>query len=472
MSSTNPFTDGSKQSWEIFRMVYEPLTQPTKDGGVEGELAISWENPSPTTYVFRLRPGVKFSNGRAFDSSDVVTTFEEYKKAGTFWARIPVQSVTAVDPLTVRFELTRAFGAFPAALQTYWMLPGKELRDGTFNLAKDFLGTGPFMVKDHLQDVSWTFVKNPNYWRQGYPKVDQVDVKIIKEDSARLAALKSGTIDFAIFDSNDTQKLLQGAANTKVVIQGTTDFYFIAFNPTWSGSKFVDPRVRKAMVLALNRQRIIDTALGGVGVPTADPPVTFADGCDPAAMNGGKMDVAQAQALLKQAGVENLSFEITVVPGFGAVLAPQMAQVIQQDLAQIGVKVTITTLETGAWIDRTFTKGEFDATLNWATGGPDASLILNVLDPAKTPAFSKWMLNDPQLNQMINEAQAATPGAARTATLRQICQRVLDNGVYIPIATKPTVIAYRTDRVNPVLLQTEPVQQTFRKMDEFTRVAN
>lgn len=473
MSSANVVKDGSKQSWEIYRMVYEPLTQPTKDGGVAGELAQSWDKTSPTSYLFHLRPGAKFSNGRALDSGDVVASFDSYKKDGSYYNLAgPIQAVTAVDPMTVRFDLSRPFGALPAALESFWILPGKELKDGSYNPDKDFLGTGPFMVKDHTLDVSWTFVKNPNYWRQGYPKVDEVDVKIIKDDAARVAALKAGTIDFAIFDSNDTPRLLQDVANTKVVVQGTTDWYYLTLNSLAPTSKFRDKRVRQALELALDRQQIIDTALGGLGKPTGYPSMGFPDGCDPTTVPNGKANLEQAKALLKDAGVENLTFSIVLAPSFGATLGPQMAQVFQQNLSQIGVKATISIVDGGTFVSQ-FRAADFDALLNWSTGGPDASASLS--SPILSPTFQKSATGDQQLWQQLAteaaSAQAAEPGSERTSTLQQICRQIFDDASYMPIATKPTVLAYRTDRVNLVLLPVEGVQQTFRNMDEFTRVA-
>jgi peptide/nickel transport system substrate-binding protein len=473
MGSTNVFKDGSKQSWEIYRLIYEPLTQPTPSGGVAGELATSWDQTSPTSYLFHLRPGVKFSNGRLFDSSDVTTSFQQYKAIGLYYTLAgPVQSVTAVDSMTVRFDLSRPFAALPSALEAFEILPGKELTAGTFSPDKDLMGTGPFIVKSHLQDVSWVFTKNPLYWRQGYPKVDELDVQIIKDDATRLAALKSGTIDFAIFDSNDTPRLLQGTPNAKVVVQGTTDLYYIVFNSVWSGSKFLDPRVRQAMILILNRQQIIDTALSGAGQPTGEPSVAFPDGCNPAGLDFGTQDVTKAQALLKAAGVTNLSFNVSTVTDFGAILAPQIAQVYQQQLSQAGVKITTNNLDSGTWINQVFTTGHFDATINWFTGDADATQIINYWNPAASGFDKGFVADDPQLDSLIATAQGQAPGSARTATLRQICQAILSDANMVPIATKPTVVAYRTDHVNLVLNPVEGVQMTFRNMDEFTRVAH
>jgi ABC-type transport system substrate-binding protein len=212
--------------------------------------------------------------------------------------------------------------------------------------------------------------------------------------------------------------------------------------------------------------------LGGVGQPTGEPSVAFPDGCNPAGLVYGSPDPTKAKQLLKDAGVDNLSFNISTVTDFGAILAPQIAEVFQQQLAQAGIKVTITNQDAGTWINQVFTKGQFDATINWFTGDADATQIINYWNPSAAGFDKGFVADDPQLDSLISTAQGQAPGSARTTTLRQICQAILSDANMVPIATKPTVIAYRTDRVNMVLLPVEGIQMTFRNMDEFTRVAH
>ena len=214
--------------------------------------------------------------------------------------------------------------------------------------------------------------------------------------------------------------------------------YYVVFNSVWPGSKFFDKRVRQAMILLMNRKQIIDTALSGVGQPTGEPSVAFPDGCNPAGLDFGGTDVAKAQALLKEAGVTNLSFNLSTVPGFGAILAPQIAQVYQQQLAQAGVKVNIANLDTGTWLNQVFTTGQFDATINWFTGDADATQIINYWNPTAAGFDKGFLADDPQLDSLIATAQGQAPGPARTATLRQACQAILKDASMVPIATKPT----------------------------------
>ena len=92
----------------------------------------------------------------------------------------------------------------------------KELSEGSFDPTKAMLGSGPFMVKEHLQDESWTLEKNPNYWREGHPKIDRLVIRIMPDDTTRIAGLREGRVDFATFENPDTPRLLKGVPNVDV----------------------------------------------------------------------------------------------------------------------------------------------------------------------------------------------------------------------------------------------------------------
>ena len=174
------------------------------------------------------------------------------------------------------------------------ILPMKELQEGTFNPSKELMGTGPFMVTAHQQNDYWTLGRNPHYWRKGYPKFDEVSVRIITDDGARLAALQSGAIDIANFENPDAPKLLQGAANVKTAIQQTGDLYTLALNPVWDQSPFRDQRLRQAVNLSLNREQIRDVALSAQGTVSGVAAAVFKDGCAPTIAR----DVAKAKELV------------------------------------------------------------------------------------------------------------------------------------------------------------------------------
>ena len=184
-----------------------------EDLNVVPGLAESWEQVDDTTYRFNLRQGVHFSNGREMTADDVVTSFERIidPELGSYILNtIPLQSVTKVDDYTVEIGIASPFGAFLSAITTEAasIIAGQEYLEGTFDPTVSMLGTGPFVLEEHLPDESWTFVRNPYHWREGLPKADRVVVLIIPEDATMLAALRDGRINIARLESYDALDVL------------------------------------------------------------------------------------------------------------------------------------------------------------------------------------------------------------------------------------------------------------------------
>ena len=268
-------------TWQVLFLVYETLIEPKGDLSFEPLLAESWEQPSPTTYIFHLRQNAKFSNGRAVTADDVVKSLMRLRdpELGSFWAQQtgPIAEIVADSARTIRIELDKPYSPLLAALSSVnaSIVPMEELESGSFDISKEMLGSGPFMVAEHLQDESWTLKRNPHYWRAGHPIVDELKILIIPDDAARIAALRDGRVHIANFDSPDAPALLAGAANVETVVQQTTDYYRIDVQALPDkGSPFADQRVRQAMVLGLDRQKISELALAGTA--SVDYPVPSA----------------------------------------------------------------------------------------------------------------------------------------------------------------------------------------------------
>jgi peptide/nickel transport system substrate-binding protein len=467
----NPVRAGDVHAWEIFSLVYEPLTRPKRDLTVGPGLAESWKQTSDTSWRLRLRQGVKFSNGRALTSDDVVETWKAYQK-GTLTSLFPnIDTMKAVDPLTFDIALKAPLPDLPNRLETFWVLPGKDLAAGSFNPDKDLLGTGPFVAGKHVKGVSWTFNPNPHYWRKGLPRAKRLDIRFISDDASRLAAVRTGQVDYAITANPDVRKILAGDPRLKVTVQETTDMYFLKLNPLWDKSKLRDTRVRQAIALAVDRKQIVDSALGGIGRLTAITPMAVPDACDPAGVLGASgRDVAKAKSLLKEAGVSNLSFRLTVAPAFGALRAPQIAQIIQQNLNDIGVRVNVSVMDGGAWIDEII-KGRFDATVNWYTGGGTLSQVLAYMDPNVSAFSAKSNHRDPKNLALIREALTTPEGPEHKQAFADACASLNNLAYFVPLVTKPTVIVSRADRIAPVFAPIEPNQMTFRDLAQFSKAS-
>ncbi len=251
--STDPHLSADGTSWTVFYLIYDQLMSTGDDLKPAPGLAESWEQTSPTSYTFRLRQGARFSNGRPVSTADVVGSLKRLTdpKLGAAWGRQlrAVKDVVAVDERTVRIELSEPLASLLAILSvsTTSILPIKEMEDGTFDPTKGMLGSGPFAVKQHLQDESWTLERNPHYWRAGHPVADRFVIRIMPDDATRIAALREGRVDFASFENPDTPRLLRGVPNVAVQIQNTPNYFRLDVSAIQQSSPFRDERLRRAL---------------------------------------------------------------------------------------------------------------------------------------------------------------------------------------------------------------------------------
>lgn len=439
----DPTTGGVGSSMELFQIVYDPLI--AVDGELEliPGLAQRWESTSATEFIFTLRDGVRFSNGRPLTADDVVATFERYldpRMASSLASFISTETrVAKVDARTVRFTLPNPSSTFLSAMASAYavILPMSEVAAGRIDLSKQMLGTGPFMVKSHKAGSGWVLVRNPHAWQE--PIADELVIRIMPDDNARIAALRDGSIDLTYFDVPDAERLLADVPDTEVKVQDRTDFYALVLNATGRGSPFTDQRVRQAISYAIDRDQIREIALAGTGLPTGAVSAAFGDVAPAPTL---AHDPEKARALLAEAGESDLSFEI-VYPGeaFG-----RIAQVLQQNLSAIGVKVELGSLEEGVWVDRVYTQRppKFDATVSWYAAYVGPAQALNLWNVDISP-FA-FQVRDARTQSLIERAQQAPESEAEEA-LRAASEAIDVQASTIPLVTKNATIAWRTDLI-------------------------
>jgi peptide/nickel transport system substrate-binding protein len=460
-------------SWQLMSLVYETLVTVGPSFEIEPLLAESWETPSPTEYVFHLREDVAFSNGRPMTATDVVGSMERLLAGQTVWAAQigPVESVEAPDDHTVRFTLAAPYTPFLAALANVpaAVLPMTEVEEGSVDLETEMLGTGPFVVARHRQDVAWTFERNPDYWAPGKPALDTVNVQIVPQEAARIAALQDGSAGMAVLGNVDSPSVLEGAGGVGVLTQATTDFYYLMLNTQAPDSKFADERVREASNIAIDREQVAEIALDGLGQPTGVTPAGLPGACDPSALPSATAGAERARELLAEAGAEDLTMTLSI---FSTEPAPAVAQVIQQNLQEIGVTVDIEQLDEATWSGKVYGEvpATFDAALSWFAGYADASMVTRWWNP-ETAAFNVgFMGQNDELAGLVDAAAQAPAGAGRDRALQDVCEGVDADAQMLPLVTRPQIVGYRTDAVSPSLYAEEGYGNALRLLAE-TRAA-
>ncbi len=464
---------GTVASWEMFQRVYETLVTSNGNLEIEPGLASSWEQTSPTTYVFHLRKNAKWSNGRPVDADDVVGSLDRIRdpETASYWAKQlgDIKEVVAVDSSTVRVELERPHTAFLPALAhiTAAIIPIKEMNDGSYDPTKQLLGSGPFRVVEHKQDESWRLERNPYYWRPGQPVIDRLDILIIPDEAARLAALRDGRIDFATFSNPDIPLLASKERNIEVKTQQTTNYFRVDVNAL-GDSPFKDKRVRQAMNLALDRQAIADIAFAGTTVVDYPVPQVFGKAAcrdTPTYAWPREKRLERARALLKEAGLDKVKVGLIATPANA--LFPRIAQIMQQNLAEVGFDVEIQQLPFAEYLSKVFTEGDFDFSISWLAGYTDPSMIISWWNPEFAVWNRTFMESVPALNEALAKVKQMPAGPERDAQLIDICRMIDDGANLLALVSKVDYVAYRADRVKLTIDPKSGSSDTYQHLGTF-----
>jgi peptide/nickel transport system substrate-binding protein len=342
--------------------VLEGLTKINVDGSVSPLLAEAWTmDPDGKSYTFRLKRGVRFHDGEAFDAGDVKFSFERAKDdKSTNKAKKAVfdniRRIDTPDPHTVILLLDNADPNFLFRMgeNTAVILDPKSAAA----TATKPVGTGPFTFDEWRKGVSVTLKKWPGFREAKAVRLERATFRFINDPAARVAALLAGDIDAVPrLDAPQSVKQLQGDPRLTVAIGSTAGKGILAINNR--RKPFDDVRVRRAIAHAIDRKAFIDGVLEGLGKPIGSHfAPTDAGYVDLTSMT--PFDPDKARALLKEAGVATpLNVTLTLPP-------PQYArkggEVVAAQLAKIGVVAKIENVEWAQWLGGAF-KGNFDLTI-------------------------------------------------------------------------------------------------------------
>jgi peptide/nickel transport system substrate-binding protein len=476
--SFNPQRSGDGTSWDLFYLVYEQLLTTDDEGHLAPSLAERWEQLSPLSYRFHLRPGAGFSNGRPVVADDVVGSLKRMidpKTIGPWGKQLgDITAIVAEDDRTVRVDFGMPNPAFLAlmAISPFSIVPIKEIEDGSFDITKGLLGSGPFMVTEHLQDQSWTLARNPHYGRGDRPALDGFVIRVMPNEAARIAALRSGQIDVATFDSADTPALLRGIKGVKLTKQATPNYYRLDVNAVQDSSPMKDLRVRQAMHYALDREAIARIVFGGESHPETPIPLALANGAcgtDPFYTLPRAERLARARALLKEAGKEGV--EVGVIGAAALSTYSLIAQTVQSSLNEAGFKAHVEKIQTAEWYQRVFVKEpKFDIAVSWYAGFGDPAIVLHWWTPDGMKGWADgYTVPDDRLTAAIGQIRTLDNGPARTAALGEACRLIDEDSNVIALVDKPDYVAYRDDLVDVRFAPREANFRMFKYADSFAR---
>jgi peptide/nickel transport system substrate-binding protein len=441
----DPHTTTSSFAFTVLENVYDTLVQPGDDLTPEPALAASWETSDDLlTWTFTLREGVTFHDGSPLTAGDVVASFERIAEEGANAFRLgAVDAFEAPDDLTVVMELNRPapnlldqIGAFKGMA----IAPAAAIEAGT--LGDEPIGTGPFSFVSFTPGDNVELAANPDYWGEG-PFLDGVEFRVIPDESVKLTNLETGEVDW--IDSVPPQQLDQLAEDDAIVLGRVAgnDYWYMALNN--AREPFDDPNVRRAIGFALDIDTITEAAKFDAATPneTAIPETSFWY-LDYAPYG---QDVDEAQRLLDEAGVSELTIDLMVTNEFPETVTS--AQVIASQLAEVGIDVEIRTEDFSTWLADQG-EGEFDAfALGW----------LGNIDPDdfyyaqhhSTGGFNFQGFADDEVDELLDAARVETDQDTRKDLYDQAATRIVDLASYIYFynpeileAWSPEVTGYET----------------------------
>lgn len=475
----------------VQEQIYDRLIE-FKPGTPELEpgLATEW-TPSEQgkTWTFKLRSGVKFHDGTDFDAEAVRFNVDRwwnpdnefgYRDAGktyTIWQNLfggfkgtpesVVQDVVVEGKDTVRFVLKQPFAIFPSVIASSYFgiaSPTAIKKAGASYGTPSSLavGTGPFTFKEWRTGDRIILTKNPNYWRQGLPKSEQLIFRFITAPAARLAQLRAGTIDMTVDLSADQLPEIQRDQNLEAVFRPSFNVGYLALNPSYEPFKKVE--VRQAIALALNRQEIVKAFWGEMGesTPHFTPPLQREFQAEK--VTAYPFNPQVAKQVIAEAGYPNgFNLDLWYMPVSRPYFPTpkQTAEAFAADLSAIGINVNLQTKDWAAYLsDRNKSPGYQAFMLGWMGdyGDPD-SFYYPHFGPGATADLGNW--KNEQVFQLLEQGRATQDKAERIKIYQQIDEILFEETVRLPIVHSKALLAKRR-RVSgwiPSPLGSEPLTE-------------
>src|SRR5215471_10247460 len=445
VGAINPHAIGPQPLQTIFS-IWDRLVAYDTSGKPQPMLAESWEFSSDQTQLkFNLRHGVQFHSGRELTSEDVKWNLLRVRNPAVNATQFNKQSqwfttIDTSDKYTVVLTLDRPR---PSILDFFELfnIGDQATLDAPTGTDQQWIGTGPFKLAEYRIGDHINFARNPNYWRSGQPYLDEFDGTIMRDGAAASVQLEAGALDL-VFDppAQDVTRWTSDSrfgvyVNDKSGITGIMNMNTTV--PPTNNKLF-----RQAIHYAIDRDRYVNTVLRKRGEARSLPWTSASPAYDTNKNQRFAFDLDKAKSLIAQSG-ESISAPIdfvylTTEPPVGA---GNLAQILQSDLASIGVTLnlrniefatlsdTMTNLRYTIAYDAVFRYGEFEPSTGMTTSSQ--------YNYEKNFAGFK----DDQYTQLVTASQVETDPAKRQALYTQLNDFLLDQCFSAPLATNPPIIA-------------------------------
>ncbi|SDR19630.1 peptide/nickel transport system substrate-binding protein [Rhizobiales bacterium GAS113] len=440
-------------------------------------LAESWTiSEDQQQITFKLRSGLKFSDGTDLDAAAVKFQFDQVmdKKnaAPTLPLLGPLTSVEAVDPLTVNFNFDKPFAPFISniAQASFGFNSPSAVKKSGDQYGRHVVGSGPYMLKSWEPGTEIVLVRNPNFhqWRgdalnKGEPYADKFTLTVLSEEGVVLNALQTGELSAAPVATDVIDKLASNPKINLVIKKVVNNLLFLEFNET--RAPFNDVNFRRAIGYAIDRDAAVKAAYGGYGAPELNSMASGIPGYDPQIPKqfGSPYDPVKAKAILAEGGWKKNAdglfekdgkparFVIKSYAGFEPI--SRTLAVIQSNLADVGIAVTLETSDWGTFFPGLL-KGDWDMDLmRWTWTDPG---ILSIL--FRPPGHRKMLLANAAQDEGLDRCNTIMDPEKRKGCVAGNQKALLESATIVPVlsnwfvvATQANVKDYHLDFFNALI---------------------
>jgi peptide/nickel transport system substrate-binding protein len=454
---------------QLSQTLFDPLTCTDPELGIKPCLAESW-TAEGTAWTFKLRPGVKFSDGSPVTAEDVLFTYDRAGKVPNSPSsfKIYLQQVTKVeapDPMTVKITTAQPYPLVANNLANLPIMSAKAASGSApegkttteLNAGNGLVGAGPYKFVSWKRGAEIVFERNPHYWGKA-PAWDRVIYRPISNPAARVAALLAGDVDLIEDPPTDDLARLQKDPKLNVVTKSSNRIIYVALDqhgdqtPGIQGTNgknpLLDRRVREALSLAIDRKALVDRIMGGVATPAAQllPPPMF--GTSKKLVEAPKADPERAKALLKEAGYPDGFSLVLGTPNGRYINDSKVAQTLAAMWTRVGVKTSIDANAPAVFFKNRDSYAYSAYLAGWGTSTGEMSNTLNSLlvTPNKEKGVgttNRSRYSNKEMDELVARSATLMDNAERDAVLARASEIAMADFAMLPIHFEHSVWAMK-----------------------------
>lgn len=431
--SLNPWQSAASDTESIFFNVFEGLLKPSASGALIPGIAENYSvSEDKLTYTFKIKNNVVFHNGQKLTSKDVLYSYNRFtgldgnKPVSNKFTS--VKSVSAPDDYTFVVKLSKPDAAF-AALNTMAILP-----EGYDNQAEKPVGTGPYKFVSYTPGQKVVFEKNTDYYNaEKMPSIDVVEVYIMLNSASVISALRSNQLDIAYFINGQDAKTLESDYNVTSCAQNMVQL----FGLNNSYGPLENLKVRQAINYAVNKNDIIDGVWSGYATElyTNFSPA-FKEFYNDSLSDYYQFNLDKAKSLMKQAGYEN-GFDLVITVPSNYEPHVQAAEILVSQLEKINIRAKLELVEWGTWLDKVYTKAQFQSTVIAFNGKLEPNDILTRYVSTNKRDFIKF--NNKEFDSLMTSARSEK-NISRRVQMYKDCQKLLTENAASVFICDPNLI--------------------------------